>query len=644
MRLVRAQVTHFRSIVDSNEFELNGLTCLVGKNESGKTALLQALHRLNPHGPEDAGFNIEDDYPRRFLLDYEERHPEGEAVVVRSVWKLEPDDTQAVEEVLGPGVLIDDSVHITRDYAGRQLWAVKIDRSLAFGNVLEASTLDELELEEARTQKSVKRLISYLEEQEDALSERQQALLGMLHAQFEDGSAIEAAIDILSRRAPTFLYFSAYHCMPGQVQLEALATRKEQRQLSPEDQVFLAFLSLAGITLDALLSLDQFEPMLSRLEAAGTRITREVFRYWTQNRRLQVKFHLDVGRAGDRPPFNSGRVLRTRIYNPDHEISFSFDRRSSGFVWFFSFAVLFSQYRRSHGNKLVILLDEPGLSLHATGQTDLLRYIEEQLLPQHQVIFTTHSPFMVPASNLRCTRTVEDVVERLPDGTVEVLGTKVRRDAQCTDPATLLPLHAALGYEISRNLAVGKHTLLVQSAAELLYLQAFSLELQNRGRVGLDPRWQVCPLGSIEKIPAFLSLLGRNNREIAVFSNLPAHMDLRGVALLKKSRVLSASMYTGVPDSSIEDMLGKAVFFDLVNRAYGLTKKQRLLEAQCARVAGICNFAREALRARKQKAFDLLRPAVYLFERRAKLLKGASAAERPLELFESLFSDLNALL
>jgi predicted ATPase len=40
------------------------------------------------------------------------------------------------------------------------------------------------------------------------------------------------------------------------------------------------------------------------------------------------------------------------------------------------------------------LLDEPGLTLHGKAQADLLRYIEQRLLPDHQVIYSTHSPFM----------------------------------------------------------------------------------------------------------------------------------------------------------------------------------------------------------------------------------------------------------
>ena len=101
--------------------------------------------------------------------------------------------------------------------------------------------------------------------------------------------------------------------------------------------------------------------------------------------------------------------MRARIYNQLHDMTVPFSDRSAGFVWFFSFLVLFSQVKKRHGN-VIILLDEPGLNLHAKAQGDLLRYFKEKLRPEHQVIYTTHSPFMVPPDDLASVRTVEDVV------------------------------------------------------------------------------------------------------------------------------------------------------------------------------------------------------------------------------------------
>ena len=162
----------------------------------------------------------------------------------------------------------------------------------------------------------------------------------------------------------------------------------------------------------------------------------------------------------------------------------SLSERSAGFVWFFSFLSQFKQLKKTTGNA-IILLDEPGLTLHGKAQSDLLRYIEERLLPEHQVIFTTHSPFMVPAERMASVRVVEDIIKHEGGKTV-VLGTKVSSDVLSVDKDTLFPLQGALGYEITQSLFIGKNTLLVEGPSDILYLQAFSAALKNRKREGLD--------------------------------------------------------------------------------------------------------------------------------------------------------------
>lgn len=48
MKLIKVRVQNYRSVEDSGEFEIGDLTCLVGKNEAGKTALLSAMRGLKP--------------------------------------------------------------------------------------------------------------------------------------------------------------------------------------------------------------------------------------------------------------------------------------------------------------------------------------------------------------------------------------------------------------------------------------------------------------------------------------------------------------------------------------------------------------------------------------------------------------------
>ncbi|CAK8718211.1 AAA domain-containing protein [Candidatus Electrothrix aarhusensis] len=70
MKLTKVRITDFQSIRDSNEFDIGDITCLVGKNEAGKSALLKAIYRLRPIIKTDTGYSVTDDYPRRDVSDY----------------------------------------------------------------------------------------------------------------------------------------------------------------------------------------------------------------------------------------------------------------------------------------------------------------------------------------------------------------------------------------------------------------------------------------------------------------------------------------------------------------------------------------------------------------------------------------------
>ena len=67
MQLKKIRIQNFQSVIDSNEFEIGDVTCLVGKNEAGKTAILKALYRLNPLNPKDSKYDAIHNYPRKRL-------------------------------------------------------------------------------------------------------------------------------------------------------------------------------------------------------------------------------------------------------------------------------------------------------------------------------------------------------------------------------------------------------------------------------------------------------------------------------------------------------------------------------------------------------------------------------------------------
>jgi len=130
MKLVSARVTNFRCVEDSGEFGLDQVTCLVGKNESGKTSLLKALQGVNPWNSGDRAFDKERDYPRRYLLDYEQRHGGEEAEIVVARWKLDDGDKAALEAVFGETTRHIDEFTTIRNYGStNNTWSIAVDEA-----------------------------------------------------------------------------------------------------------------------------------------------------------------------------------------------------------------------------------------------------------------------------------------------------------------------------------------------------------------------------------------------------------------------------------------------------------------------------------------------------------------------------------
>jgi predicted ATPase len=125
--LEKLQVTNFRCIDDSTQFNVSDVTCLVGKNESGKTTILQAVERLNPQNPQHAEYDLTRDYPRRYLNDYRERHQGRAARVVRSVWSLTDAEVASLEAAFGKGCLTARTLEIEKRYEPETFGTLPLD-------------------------------------------------------------------------------------------------------------------------------------------------------------------------------------------------------------------------------------------------------------------------------------------------------------------------------------------------------------------------------------------------------------------------------------------------------------------------------------------------------------------------------------
>ncbi len=653
MQLVKARVQNFKCVEDSGEFSIDRVTCLIGKNESGKTALLEALYKLSPVETDKADFD-EEDFPRRHLSTYRLRQQREPANVLTTTWELDPDDLTKVEEIVGPGALKTTQLVVTKGYDNALRWALALDEAVIVGNLLQGAKLDAPDKPSLSKEDSVKGLLSALKSVETP-SDKRSALMKQVTTTFPEGDAEAVVGKALSARLPRFVYFSVYHQLPGRVALDDLKQKKAEAKLQFQDKLFLALLDMTSTGLEDIEGIKELEKLVMELESVEAALTDEIKRFWSQNRHLEVRFRYDHSKSSEPPPFNQGFVFNTRIFNTRHRATVSFEERSHGFIWFFSFLVWFSQVKKQYGDNLVLLLDEPGLPLHGRAQKDLIRYINQRLRPVHQVIYSGHSPFLIDVENIFSLRTVEDVVTTSSGGgesTEEVLGTKVGQRILSRDRDTLFPLQGVLGFDMAQTLFVGPYVVVVEGPTERGFFEWFSRQLAKSKREALDLRWAVCPAEGAGKISSFVTLFAGRDLKIAVFADYhdgqKAMIDrLEQSGLLPTGHVLRTSTYAKQEESDIEDLVGRELYLELVNGSLGLTGSYRLPSAKpegaqhrvVKEVEAHCSVLPPGF-----PEFDHYKPVEHLLSLKETEIERLPGLEAALDRFEAVFRDLNALI
>lgn len=659
MQLVNFRVKDFRSVNDSGPVEVGPRTALVGRNESGKTNLLLALASLNPPGrmPE---MTFVKDFPRDRMRD---EFSEG-ATFLETAWRLTDDEQQELTEIF-PRARGVREVKVGRQYT-RQRWAYfvglpsravdteAVGENLAGIRRSANASLRGKDTDDASTVKeATEELAGALGAADDALewagfaTEAVEAFRGAIravdngiiennsdrlaaiasHAQdiLRDGEAHREARNWVVGKLPIFVYLSEYAEIDGHQDITAFLQRQSQGIPTEADRNFSKLVKVAGLDpaeLNNLLSRDHEErqQLANRASAVVTRKIREL---WTE-RQLSVRFNLDE------------RHFDTIISDPNavYPVDVNLDERSRGFKWFFSFYTTFAaDTAGGPAEDAILLLDEPGLYLHAMAQRDLLDLFKNDF--ENQILYTTHSPFMIPTEDLTLARTVNIAQDE---------GTTVTNDPT-GDSMTLFPLQAALGYDLTQTLFVGPQNLVVEGVSDYWYLSTVAEYLTEQG-LGLPPGMVITPAGGAQKVSYMVALLASQNLKVIVlFDDEPqarnAAEDLLKNKLIRDENVVFVADGFDNPPSGgadVEDLLDPEVFRRLVEESYARELEGQNL-ALNERIPRIVKRYEEAF-GRLGMNFHKTRPAKLFLRKMAEapeeLITGATG-----ERFRRLFGVIN---
>ena len=325
-------------------------------------------------------------------------------------------------------------------------------------------------------------------------------LLTEIEAQADAINAFETAHQqartAVAQWLPLFVYVAEFPELDGHQSLaEYVQNRTRGAALTTAEKNFEKLAKVAGFDPKGLHGIaNDHETRNQLVNRAGATVTSEIRRLW-RDRNLKIRFNLD------------GEHLDTFISDPTnvYDVEVNLNERSRGFQWFFSFYVTFAaDTAGGDADGAILLLDEPGLYLHAKSQGDLLKYLREDL--KNQILYTTHSPFMVPPGAISLVRTVNISQQD---------GTTVTNDPT-GDSRTLFPLQAALGYQASQTLFIGQFNLIVEGVTDFWILSAANEHLKAVGGRTLPEELIITPAAGAQRVTYMVALLASQDLDVLV--------------------------------------------------------------------------------------------------------------------------------
>lgn len=558
MKAIRFRVENFRNIDDSGWIKLDRVTAFVGRNESGKTSLLKALHKFNPATPEP--YDPQRDFPRtRYTSEYI-RMSNTKWPVCSVEFELSEELRATIAGVLG-GTSCPTSVIATRYYdddsvnyefkppiiqqplvptpiisalsefasSSRRLELPNLDAESAKGHRAALSRWasgwsDNLkDINDLRSEQSLERLIELRQEAEGKSDPQTAAsvelLLEIVDKNIDTGrkDPVKELISTMDNNLPVMIYFENYGILDSSIWLSRYIEDLERDPTNPRIRTIHAMFKHVGLSPQDITDLGEEQARLVqaqgntptaeqiredqrrkeeraiKLSSASLDISERFASWWSQ-RRHKIRYHADG---------NYFRIWIADNLRPDVEIEL--ESRSKGFQWFFSFYLVFLMESEEGHKDAILLLDEPGLHLHPTAQQELIVFFEE-LSESNQLVYTTHSPFLIDGEHLHRVRPVtEDESGR----------SRISAESWPEDRETIFPLQAAAGYALMRGLFRHHKNVLVEGMSDYYYLHALSLQCARSSRTALPDDIHLVPCGGTKNVGTLASLfLGEQVRPV----------------------------------------------------------------------------------------------------------------------------------
>ena len=593
MRLRKFRVQGYRCIHDSGEIKVGDLAAFVGRNESGKTTILEALTLLNKD-TKLSELDLCDEMTEE--LKSEVRLAEGEFVLSEKETALIREKFPNLQDIRkmkifrtnkNPRVQYDfGDVKISGEASKRlNSWENFVDRIKSFVDEMPNPIRIRVDTKflSAPTPRTREVFMDMMVEfnnniyliasQEPSIISGWKDIYQDLESIFDNmliGTNERSALDnfIEDKLHPRFVYFSDYKKILGNIDLEEFV--RETKGIRAKGLEYVEEFDKAE-TVNNLFYLAELDAQ--KLEEVQNSPSRLIKLLHTSSRRLSER--LNPAWKGDpihvELRWNPGNVLSVVISDVHKDGTVTntglLNRRAEGFKWTFSFIVNFAaETQKAELKEAILLLDEPARNLHPAQQrgiSDLLK----GLAGSNQILYATHSPFMIFDYTQGNLLVVElDKRRHL---------SKIYYDYWNADDQTLIPILYGLSRGLVESIVdkqIGYNSrpvIIVETMSDCMYLNAFDRFLK-------DPNLSMNPLNIV---PAYnknsvLSLaIFYKNHGYDTFILLDNTEESRRISTeLQSNEFKSVQMIffelAGQPRLFIEDLMMEDDYLYAVNQTY----------------------------------------------------------------------------
>ncbi|PJN48793.1 hypothetical protein PAEAM_56550 [Paenibacillus sp. GM1FR] len=554
MKLVWAQIKNFRSIRDSGKIYFNpNLTILAGKNESGKSNILKALDCFSKNV-----FDKESDYP----IDYISEYPE---VIVHL--ELEDNDLQNIKEFFTlnkNSSKKSNGVTITRTAESNEVINIEIFNDTLEYIVTETDKATAAINKELRTRyktnieamtsaslvviiKEINSLLTAINNLDNEQINKISTILQDLDSYFDLLTKIHnfSVGAIFKETIPNFVYFSSFEdIIPDSISSNAEITPIVNRFFKVVNQ-------------DPSLLFGETSPQRRRLltDRISKKVSGNFMGYYSQDS-ISLTINLD------------GNGINFFVYGLDNQKPFQPRQRSQGLQWFLSFYLTLEAEMKTGS---ILLIDEPGLYLHASAQEDLSIMLND-LSVNSPIVISTHSHWLMDPNRLERIRLV------IKDNDSTYVENKIHKGA---DNNTMKPILSAIGLGLKNNISTfGKRVVLVEGYSDYYYLEAMRYYFNEILEIKLD-NFKLYPcLGSAQIINVLTLIIDSETDYYILLDNDKAGQQtekkLKNECGIDKSKILYTPAKSKV-FSAIEGVFSEKDFKQIVLNSLETTKFDKVL-------------------------------------------------------------------